>query len=403
MGVVVLVGCGSSGSSVSGNGGGSGSGAVGATGGGAGSGGAGGGAGAAGAGGLGGGGSSGGGTGGGGGTGANDGWYATTDWTSLPIPLQFGSALAPHPKTASQLTVLASAYSGTAMEVVAATTTDLGTSFAKPAKLSALPQTATAEAKGVAYSPKNPLELAAIVWIQGPPNDPASGGHLFRSTDGGKSFVDTGIAKSLPMNALAFSRVRYTADGVIAIRTGSSVVYSLDGATTSDSVETPGCSTSAGNAAFDVSPADGKVVVVPCGNAVATCSKSGCTKSATPIGITEVRFGADAQHVAAIGSDSDGSFGALVSEDGGKTFAAPSAFKENISPRSRVEWDPRPGKHIAYALMFSHLFQSNDGGKTWLDVSPPKALNYMYDFVVAADGTLIGLGVFHYLVRPPVD
>lgn len=389
---VVLAGCGGSGSS-SGTGSG-GSGATGGVGGAAGSGvggsaGAGGSAGSA------------GGSGGAGGSGANDGWYATTEWTSLPIPLQFGPTMASHPTAPSEFTVLASAYSGMENQVVAATTNDLGTSFSK-AKLSILPQTAMAEPKGVAYNPKNPLELAAIVWIQGQPTDPESGGHLFRSTDGGKSFVDTGMAKSLPMNALAFSRVRYTSDGLIAIRTGSSVVYSADGSTTSDTVDTPGCSTSPGNAAFDVSPTDGKQVAVPCGNELAICTKSGCTKSSSSDGVADVAFGTDAQHVAAIARGTDGSMSALVSEDGGKTFSVPKVFKENISPSWRVDWDPRPGKHIVYALLYSHLFQSSDGGKTWLDVTPPQALNYLYDFVVAADGTLIGLGVFHYLVRPPV-
>lgn len=332
----------------------------------------------------------------GGAGGAGGGWSATPEWTTLPIPLQFGPALAAHPTLAQEFTVLATAFSGATNEVVAAKTSDLGQTFAK-AKLTALVQPEMAEPKGIAYSPKNPDELAAVLWIQGP----TSAGHLYRSTDGGKSFGEAGLSATLPFNALAFARVRYTLDGVMAIRTGSSVIYSADGSATTDTVATGSCSTGPGNAAFDLDPSDGKRVAVPCGKAVAFCVKSGCTQTASTYSIADVRFGSDAQHVAVIGRAADDSMVALVSEDGGKTFGGEKSFKENLTPSWRVEWDPRPGKHIVYALLYKHLFESKDGGKTWQDITPPQALNYLYDFVVAADGSLIGIGVFHYLVRPP--
>ncbi|MBK7579363.1 MAG: hypothetical protein IPI67_04070 [Myxococcales bacterium] len=403
---LLLASCGGSGSSGSAGGGTSGSGASAGQGGGGlggnaggGSGGIGGGAGLGGA--AGSAGTGGSGALGGGGSGAADGWSATPEWTSLPIPLQFGPALAAHPVNASQFSVLANTYSVSGTDIVTATTTDLGTSFPSLGKLSKLPQTAQAEPKGIAYNPKNPQELAAVLWIQGDPNDPESGGHLYRSTDGGKTFADAPLGKSLPVNALAFSALRFTSDGLMAIRTDASVVYSADGTATTDSVATPGCSASPGVSSFDVSPSDGKQVVVPCGKALQFCNKAGCTKSPVAYDIVDVRYGTDAQHVAAIGRSTDGTFVALLSEDGGKNFSASPPFKDNVSPSWRVGWDPRAGKHTAYALLISHLFRSSDGGKSWQDITPPQGLNYIYDFVVAADGRLIGRGVFHYLLLAP--
>lgn len=389
---LALAGCGSSGSSGGASGGAAGSGGSGGTVAGGGSSGLGGSAGTASGGAAGAAGTGGAGTGGS----AGGGWSATPDWTTLPLPLQFGPVLAAHPTLAQELSVLATAYSGTANEVVAAKTSDLGKTFSK-AKLVALVQPEMAEPKGIAYSPKNPAELAAVVWVQGA----TSAGHLFRSTDGGKSFSEGGLSKTLPFNALAFARVRYTHDGVIAIRTGSSVIYSTDGSVTSDTVTTGSCSTQPGNAEFDLDPGDGKRAALPCGKAVAFCTKAGCTQTASTHAIVDVRFGNSAQEVALIGRADDESMVAMVSTDGGKTFGGEKFFKENLTPAWRVEWDPRPGKHIVYALLYKHLFQSADGGKNWQDITPPPALNYLYDFVAAADGSLIGIGVFHYLTRPP--
>ncbi len=333
---------------------------------------------------------------GGGGTGAVGQWKATTEWTSLPIPLDFGPTLAPHPTNASQFTVLASSFSVSGTTLVAATTPDLGTSFPTTATLTPLPQTAMGEPKGIAYNPKNPQEIAAALWVQGPEGDPTSGGHLYRSTDGGGSFQAALLTDTLPVNTLAFTRLRYTHDGFIALRAGASIVTSQDGTSVDGSVDTADCS----DGAFDVNPEDATEFAVACGPSVALCTPAGCSKTSVPYNVLDVRYGTDGQHMALVGGAGD-KYAALVSVDGGKTFNANQEFSDNVSPSWRVDWDPRPSVHTAYALLVDHLFRSADGGATWQDVTPPPELNYIYDFVVAADGTVVGRGVFHYLLLSP--
>jgi hypothetical protein len=202
-------------------------------------------------------------------------WSATPEWTNLPLPLQFGPSLAAHPVEPQTLTILASAYAPSGTTLIAATSSDLGTTFPQTATLSPIGQTSMPEAKGIAYNPKNPSEISAVVWIQGPPEDPAGGGHLYRSTDGGQSFTEAPLAEELELNALAFTSIRYTSSGALALRVGASIVYSLDGATVSDTVDTSECAAQPGSSAFDVDPTDDKRVAVPCGSSVAFCSEAG--------------------------------------------------------------------------------------------------------------------------------
>lgn len=339
-------------------------------------------------------------TGGAGGTGAVGQWTATPEWTSLPLPLQFGPVLAAHPTNAQRFSVLASSFSVAGTTVIAATTPDRGTTFPTQADLSALPQTAMGEPKGIAYSPIDAQELSAIIWVQGPENDPLSGAHAYRSTDGGQSFAETHIDETLPLNALAFSSLRYTKEGTLAIRVGASVVYTDTGATVADTVSTEDCSAQPGNAAFDVNPDDGKQVAVPCGESVAICTKSGCTKKSVGYTVADVRYGATGQRLAVIGRKGD-IVAVLASQDGGNGFGPVQEFSDNVSPSWRVDWDPRPNTNTVYALLVDHVFRSTDGGLAWEDITPPPELNYVYDFTLAADGTVIARGVFHYLLLSP--
>lgn len=327
-------------------------------------------------------------------------WTATTEWTSLPLPLQFGPVLAPHPTNAQEFSVLASSFSLSGTTVIAATTPDRGMTFPTEADLTPLPETAMGEPKGIAYSPKDPQEVSAIVWVQGPETDPLSGGHAYRSTNGGQSFEDTHLDEALPMNALAFSALRYTKDGTLAVRVGASVVYTDNGTSVNDTVSTEDCSTQPGSNSFDVNPDDGKQVAVPCGDSIALCTKSGCTKKNVGYTIADVRYGADAQKLAVIGRKGE-IVSVLASLDGGNTFGPAQEFSDNVSPSWRVDWDPRPNTQTVYALLVDHVFRSTDGGLVWEDITPPPALNYVYDFALAADGALIARGVFHYLIFSP--
>jgi hypothetical protein len=265
---------------------------------------------------------------------------------------------------------------------------------------------------GFGYSPGD--EKTLVVALKGTTN-----AHLFRSTNGGLSFVEE---KSFQGFSSSPWGVTWTAGATpaLAVRTTDKVFVSGDAGLTypvlydqADCFVPSWVGQLRGNFALDAADPTTRLLACDVGGA-RRCQGGTCAASVLPAGdkIDAVALSpSDPTSAVALASDTPDTLRLLTSTDGGLSFTAASAPALAGAGSGYLAHDPRPASPHVYAGFFTpsgamQLLRSSDKGHSWQDITPPPETApsgsfFPVEFAVAADGALIARAGDNGIARLP--